>query len=423
MFELLALTLAAGKSASAATQSAAIREQSRRDSQRCDIAVNPLTDLGLRQVPMWLINGIQAVGGSQTPYLAGPGRRQRREAHGARNQLSWAQARSTSATIPATAAVAAEDEAERQVDDREHEDQRQRQQAARGRLLDQDAPDALDRAEPRLLLISFVVVAAGWVPQSLNALWLKFVANGVVLGQDVQLAVGIGGLAASAAFGWLLTTAGGRVVILFSARVTIAVEAHVARLQATTVRLEHHERPEHLDRLQVLRDQTHRLENIYRTFFNLVGAAARLAITVGLLVSVHPVLALLLVFAFPAAATSTLRQAAVRRSMQRAAPYTRLARHLFNLCTTPGPGKEIRVTRVGRRLAERRRRTWLTGFRLVAAARWRNTALQAATWALFGAAYLGAIVFVAVGLHASPGAVVLVVGTGALSTYISSALG
>jgi ATP-binding cassette, subfamily B, bacterial len=279
------------------------------------------------------------------------------------------------------------------------------------------------RAEPRLLPVSFLLVASAWVPQSLSALWMRFVADGLVQREDVLLALGIGGLAASAALGWLLGTAGGRIAILFSQRVTIAVEAHVAQLQATTAGLEHHEHPEHLDRLQMLKDQTYRLENIYRTLFNLVGAGARLAITVGLLVSVHPVLALLLLFALPAATTATLRQAAQRASMQRAARHTRLARHLFNLCTTPGPGKEIRVTRVGERLAERRRRAWRTGFELVAATRWRNAGWQAATWALFGAGYVAAILFVAVGLDASPGVVAMVAGTGALSTYISSALG
>jgi ATP-binding cassette subfamily B protein len=278
------------------------------------------------------------------------------------------------------------------------------------------------RAEPRLLFASFFLVAAGWIPQSLNMLWLRFVADGLLLGHNVQFIVGIVGLAGSAALGWLLTTAGGRVALYFSQRVTIAVEAHVARLQATTVGLEHHERPEYLDRLQMLKDQTYRLENIYRTFFNLVGAGARLVITVGLLVSIHPLLAVLLLFALPAATSASLWQAAQRRAMQRAAPSVRLSRHLFTLLTTPGAGKEVRVARVGQRLAERRRRTWRAGFETIMAARWASTGWQAATWALFGAGYVGAIVFVAVGLHASPGVVALTVAAGALSTYLSNTL-
>lgn len=278
------------------------------------------------------------------------------------------------------------------------------------------------RAEPRLLFASFFLVTAGWIPQSLNALWLRFVADGLLLNHDVQFAVGIGGLAGSAALGWLLSTAGGRVALHFSQRVTIAVEAHVARLQATTVGLEHHERPDHLDRLQMLKDQTYRLENIYRSFFNLLGAGARLLITVGLLVSIHPALALLLLFALPAATGMTLRQKAQRRAMQRAAPHTRLSRHLFSLLTTPDAGKEIRIQRVASRLAERRRRAWRTGFEMLAGARWMSSAWQAATWAVFGAGFVGAIAFVAVGLHASPGAVALTVAAGSLSTYLSNTI-
>src|SRR3712207_8480830 len=38
-------------------------------------------------------------------------------------------------------------------------------------------------------------------------------------------------------------------------KVTIALETHVARLQASVVTIAHQERPEYLDRLAVLRDQ------------------------------------------------------------------------------------------------------------------------------------------------------------------------
>jgi ATP-binding cassette subfamily B protein len=279
------------------------------------------------------------------------------------------------------------------------------------------------RAEPRLLLVSLALVVTSWIPQSLNAFWLKLIADGLVRDGGVVLVVGLAGLAGSVALGWLLSTTGSRIALYFSVRVTVAVETHLARLQAGTVGLEHHERPEYLDRLQVLKDQTHRLENVYRDFFSVVGAAARLAITVGLLVSVHPVLAVLALFAVPAAATASWQAGAERRARERAAPSARLARHLFTLCTTPGPGKEIRVTRIASLLAGRRRQAWEAWYAVVARARWSRTAWQVGSWALFGAAYVGAIVLVVVGLQATPGSVLLVIAAGGnLSGYLWTAL-
>ena len=84
-----------------------------------------------------------------------------------------------------------------------------------------------------------------------------------------------------------------RVQRRFRDRVTIALESHVARLQATVATIAHHERPEYLDRLAVLRDQVFVLDHMYMSVFSTCGWILRLAVTVALLVSIHPALALL----------------------------------------------------------------------------------------------------------------------------------
>jgi len=101
-----------------------------------------------------------------------------------------------------------------------------------------------------------------------------------------------------------------------------------------------------------------------------------------------------------------------------------MARHLFALATTAAPGKEVRLTGVGPWLIDRRQEAWAEWYRPIARTRLESAAWHAAAWAFFGLAYVAAIVFVASGLHASAGAVVLVVAAGSrLSQYIGGAVG
>ena len=275
------------------------------------------------------------------------------------------------------------------------------------------------RAEPRLLVVSFVLVVSSWIPDAFGALWLKLLANGAVAGDGRRVAWAAAGLAGSGAAAWLLRIAGDRVHFLFRERATIAIEAHVARLQATVASIEHHERPEYLDRLQILRDQAFLLNHLYHSFMSTVGSVARLAITVVLLVTVHPSLAALALFAVPTVVVATWRAGTERRTWEAIAPGRRLDRHLYELGTAAGPGKEIRLAGIGDRLARLRWSTWERWFGLVAANRTRSAAWQALSWALFGAAYVGAIVAVATVLRGTAGDVLLVLAAGAnLSRYL-----
>jgi ATP-binding cassette subfamily B protein len=274
-------------------------------------------------------------------------------------------------------------------------------------------------AEPVLLTACFGLIAASWIPTAFLALWLKLLADGVVAHRDREIAAAAAAIASSIALAWLLRTAGARAHLLFRERAKIAIEAHVSHLQASAVGLEHHERPEFLDRLELLREQTFLLDHMYQALMGTVGLALMLAVTVGLLISIHPALAILALFAIPAATSASWRAGAERRAQDRAAPHLRLARHLFDLATAPGPGKELRVTRTGELLLQRRRRAWNDSLAPIATARWRSALWHAAAWTVFGVAYLGAVAYVAIVLRASPGSILLVLAAGgSLARYL-----
>jgi ATP-binding cassette, subfamily B, bacterial len=280
------------------------------------------------------------------------------------------------------------------------------------------------RHEPRLMLVSFALSQVAALPDALLAVWLKLLGEGVLQGRERLVVASAIGLALGATATWFLGTVSTRVQRRFRDKVTIALEAHVARLQASISTIAHQERPDLIDRLSVLRNQVFVLDHMYMSLFSTCGWILRLAVVVGLLMSIHPALVLLAVFALPTVLSSTWRPGIERAVEERAAPDARLAEHLFTVATTAAAGKEVRVTRIGPRLVSRRRDTWERWYAPVASARRASAVWHAAAWALFGLAYAGAIVFVTSVLRAPAGDLLLLLAAGGrLSAYVGAAVG
>src|SRR5690606_6820847 len=105
------------------------------------------------------------------------------------------------------------------------------------------------RHEPRLMLVAFVLSLLAALPDALLALWLMLLGRGVLEQRPALVLASALGLGLSATATWFLRTVSTRVQRRFRDKVTIALEAHVARLQATVATIAHHERPEYLDLL------------------------------------------------------------------------------------------------------------------------------------------------------------------------------
>jgi ATP-binding cassette, subfamily B, bacterial len=280
------------------------------------------------------------------------------------------------------------------------------------------------QAEPLLLSVAFGLALLAALPDALIALLLKLLADGVLEGRRGLVLSASIGLGTAAAATWFLRVMSDRTQRRFRDRLTIALESRVAKLLASLATIEHHERPEYLDRLAVLRNQVFVLDHMYMSLFNTCGWILRLSVTVALLVSIHPALALLVVFALPTVFASTWRPGVERVAEERGAAANRLARHLFDLTTTAAPGKEVRVVRIGPRLAALRRQAWDRWYRPVAAARVESALWHSLAWAIFGAAYVAAVVFVSSMRRATPGDVLLVLAAGSrLSAYIAATVG
>ena len=280
------------------------------------------------------------------------------------------------------------------------------------------------RHEPGLIVAAFTLALLAALPDALLAFWLMLLGEGAIQGDWTRVRIAVVALGVSATATWFLQTVSTRVQRTFRDKVTIALESHVATLLASIPTIAHQERPEYLDRLAVLRDQVFMLDHMYMSLFTTCGWILRLTVTIALLVTIHPALALLLFFALPPVLTSSWRPGVERTAYERGAAAMRLARHLFDVATTAPPGKEVRVTGIGERLVADRRAAWEAGNQPIRAARWSSARWHTLAWAIFGAGYVAAIVFVVTGVAAPAGDVLLALAAGArLSFYVGGAVG
>jgi ATP-binding cassette subfamily B protein len=280
------------------------------------------------------------------------------------------------------------------------------------------------QAEPSLLSVAFGLSLLAALPDALMAWWLKLMTDGVMGKNSTIVIVAALGLGVCSCGTWFLRVISDRTQRRFRDRLTIALQSHVAQLQASVITIAHQERPEYLDRLAVLRDQVFVLDHMYMSLFSTCGWILRLTVTVLLLVSIHPALGFLALFALPTVLTSTWRPGVERAADERGASARRLARHLFEIATTASPGKEVRMTGLGADLIQKRRAAWEGWYRLVGPARWKSAIWHTFAWAVFGLAYIGAISFVSTWVHGTASQVVLVLAAGSrLSAYIGATVG
>lgn len=281
------------------------------------------------------------------------------------------------------------------------------------------------RAEPKLLAISLGLSLLMMAPDAVLAVLLKRLVESVDTDASFStprsVAVLIGLCVAAS---WFLSVLSQRASRRFRDRIAVVMESHVANLQARVPTIEHHERPEYLDRLAMLRDQVFTLDHLFQSLFSTMGWIFRLVITVAILASVHPLLIMLFLFAIPAVWTSTWRPGVERKVEESVISNVRLSRHLFVLGTTASPAKDIRITGSGEWLVDARRAAWDRSYEPIARVRMRTALWHATAWALFGLGYVGAIVYVTSVLDRGVGSVVLVVAAGLrLGTYVGATAG
>jgi ATP-binding cassette, subfamily B, bacterial len=275
------------------------------------------------------------------------------------------------------------------------------------------------RTSPGLILVAFVTTIAAAAPDALFALGLAALVGGMADGDGTQIlwAAALVGVLATA--GWLLDVVSDRANRRFADRAAVVLEAHVAHLQSSVPTIEHHERPDYLDRLSVLRDHADALSMLYNQLFSTAGAVIRLVLTLVLLMSVEPWFGLIGLAAVPGVLVAHWRSGVEKSAEEAGAQHERRARHMFALGTSAEAGKELRVAGIQAWLRETHWAAWTRRYTRLARARWTSAGLQAVAQALFGAAFIAIVAITArQGLSAAAEVTLVLTAGSRLSHYI-----
>ncbi len=90
-----------------------------------------------------------------------------------------------------------------------------------------------------MLLAAFLISLFAAMPDALVAVWLKVLGDGILQHNRTRVLTAAVALGVSAAATWLLRIVSTRVQRRFRDKVTIALEAHVATLQASAATIAH----------------------------------------------------------------------------------------------------------------------------------------------------------------------------------------
>lgn len=262
------------------------------------------------------------------------------------------------------------------------------------------------------------LVTTGLVPvtRSLQALGFAMLADAVVGRDERQAVAGAAVVAGLTGANRLLDWASVTVRMRLREHTILLLDQRVMGYVAGVPGLEHHERPEHQDRLGLIGWERWALNNPFMPIAWTLGCIVQMLTTLAVLAALHPLLLLLPLAALPSlvAGLRVERLLEALRSDHAEAKRTQVL--LLELATLAPAGKEIRVFNLAAEL-ERRHRELFEGMeRRERATDVRAGLLGAGGWACFAIGYMAAVWFVvlrAVSGDLSVGAVVLTLSLGA----------
>jgi ATP-binding cassette subfamily B protein len=282
-------------------------------------------------------------------------------------------------------------------------------------------------ADPVRATLSVLLNAIAAVGGVLSSVWLRDLTNAAIRHHmdDVWRAAAAQGLTVAAMVfsGWT----GFTISMALREKTGALLDQRLIELTAGIPGLEHHERPDYLDKMEVLRRQRDQLASASEAIVQNIAVLIGVGTTVGLLASLHPILILLPLFGIPSIIAGAKSEQLRQKAMDTTAEGLRVTRHLLELSTTAAPGKELRIFGLGRHLIERHHQVWHDTDRIQDKAQVQATLMSGGGWMVFGLGYVGAIALVAeraVQGHGDVGSVVMAITLAAqVNQQVAGAVG
>ena len=268
------------------------------------------------------------------------------------------------------------------------------------------------RAAPGWLLYTAALLVAGAVTTVLYPVGLALVIDSAIAHRPDGVILGVVLVGGLYTVSWALAMFAGSAGAVLSDRTSFYLTARIAEQLNAVSGVDHLERPAYLTELDLLQQNLRLLGNGPRQILLVIQVLVRTVGIVVILAVIYPPLAVLPLSAVFPVAGERLSVLLRQRSDERLAPDRRLANELFELATSAGPAKELRVFGVTGPLRDRHRMLAGRVFSGTARAALLGGLLGAAGWLLFAGAFVagiaGGVVRAAPGT-ASVGAVVLAV--------------
>ena len=279
------------------------------------------------------------------------------------------------------------------------------------------------KAAPGLTLLGLILPPLIALFSSVQALWLKLLADGVLGGDSSKALIAAALIGVSTAVYAIGGIGEAKIRVTLMERVGFELDRQMVEMVMGLPGIEHHERPAYLDRLQLLRQFQYLLGRFLSQVVTNLTWIVSTGTSIILLARIHPLLVFLVLGALPGTLLVPATQRRARKTEENNAERYRLSAHIFGLATTHGPSKELRVFNLEKELLKRHKETWDETYRESMRAQWVISALSLAGGVLptFGLiAGVAFVAYLAATGAATPGDVLLTVAVaGNLSGQIS----
>ena len=272
-----------------------------------------------------------------------------------------------------------------------------------------------------------VVTAVGQMASlPLRAIGLKVMTDGFVGGDESTAIRGVVLILALTAVHRLMLHASLNVRMRLRENTQLYLDTHVMALTAGIPGLEHHERPQYLDEIELIRNERGYLANPFNPISWTIASIVQGGATLALLVGVHPAIALLPLFGIGTAWASGHGEQRLVSLIDGQAEGNRVLRHHYELATLPASAKEVRIFGLTDELLRRRAELFEVLDRERRDLGRQRVLLTTVAWLLFAGAYVGALAFTvraAVRGDATVGDAVLVLTIGSQLDQMLAELG
>jgi ATP-binding cassette subfamily B protein len=252
------------------------------------------------------------------------------------------------------------------------------------------------RAAPGWFSYTAVLLLTSAVSSILYPVGLALVIDASLRHQLGQVVLGVAGVAGLYTLTWVVNMLAGSAGATLSDRTALYLTARVAEQLNAVSTIDHLERPAYLTELDLLRQNLRPLANGARQILVTAQILLRTIGIVIILAVIYPPLALLPLCGIAPVAGERVSVWLRQRTDERLAPDRRLADELFELATSAGPAKELRVYGTTGPLRDRHRslaRTVNSGTTRAAIA---GGSLGALGWLVFAAGFVTGIAVVIV---------------------------